>query len=364
MFQIPQRKSPGCVLLTVELGLIAFGLLLAAVGIQDAFQNGPSTGMVVFTVVGLALTLFGIVSAKETLTRDTKVVVELSSREAQASDLVPREIAMLESVKRQVAAAPSIENSLRVLKDFETNSIEMANKMLQPISFSLRPTTPDKVRKGVILESLSAVGAVVTLPFAFLIGGWPVGKHATSEWLKAFRYAQRYQIQADRTLQTDRRAPILYLRGFNEEFSHSLESFLPTTEEETLADYYNHFGPMIAVGNPDEALPLPGASRVYFNKSNWHEGVLYLMSVSCVVIIQASLAPGVLWELGVAQKTLSPERLVISFAGWAGCPPRVREIQYLQFKRYFERISDCKLPERVGNQQVIVFGPGWVSSAP
>jgi hypothetical protein len=121
---------------------------------------------------------------------------------------------------------------------------------------------------------------------------------------------------------------------------------------------------MIAVGNPDEELPLPGASRVYFSGSNWHEGVLYLMSVSSMVIIQATLAPGVLWELGVAQKKLSPERLVISFAGWAEFPPRVRETQYLQFKRYFETITDCKLPERMGNEQVIVFGPGWVSSAP
>jgi hypothetical protein len=364
MFEIPQRKSPGCVLLMVELALIVFGLFMAGVGLQDIFQEGPSFGLLVLTVVALAFALFGIVCAKETLTRDTKVVVELSSWEAHASELVPRELEMLDRAEREIAAAPSIENALKVLNDFKTNSPAMANKMLQPISFSLRATNAGDISKGVILGFFSAIGAVVTIPLAFFVGGWQVGKHAASEWMKAFRYAQRYQIQADRVLRTDPRPPILYLRGFNEEFNHSLESFFPTTAEEKLANYYNDFGPTIAVGNPDEELPLLGASRIYFSESNWHEGVLYLMSVSRMVIIQASIAPGVLWELGVAKKTLSPEQLVISFAGWADCPPRVRETQYLQFKRYFERLSDWKLPEKIGNQQVVVFGPGWVPSAP
>lgn len=63
---------------------------------------------------------------------------------------------------------------------------------------------------------------------------------------------------------------------------------------------------MIAVAGPDDKGYVSGPVRLYFDDDIWRAGVTYLMSVSQLVIIQARITHGTLWELGAARRLLDP----------------------------------------------------------
>src|SRR5262249_39194073 len=63
-----------------------------------------------------------------------------------------------------------------------------------------------------------------------------------------------------------------------------------------------------------ERLPLPGAARMYASDAEWKDVVLDRMRVASLVVIRAGTGPGLLWELGQAFTTLSPERVLILVA--------------------------------------------------
>jgi hypothetical protein len=111
----------------------------------------------------------------------------------------------------------------------------------------------------------------------------------------------------------DSKPDLLYLRSFRMDASSSikvLQSGL-STEEEQLADVLRPFGDLIAIGQPGEPLPLPGAARMYVTDSEWKGVVLDRMRVAPLVVIRAGTGPGLLWELGQAISTLPPEKLLI-----------------------------------------------------
>jgi hypothetical protein len=106
---------------------------------------------------------------------------------------------------------------------------------------------------------------------------------------------------------------VLYLRSFSSDTSSSFRILQSgfTTEEEQLADVLRPFGQLIAIGQPGEPLPIPGATRVYASDSEWQNVVLQRMKAASLVVIRAGAGAGLLWELKQAVRTLSAERLVI-----------------------------------------------------
>jgi hypothetical protein len=111
----------------------------------------------------------------------------------------------------------------------------------------------------------------------------------------------------------DSKADVLYLRSFRTDPSSAvkvLQSGL-STEEEQLADVLRPFGDLIAIGQPGELLPVPGASRMYATDSEWKSIVLERMRIAPLVVIRAGSGLGLPWELGQAISTLSPEKLLI-----------------------------------------------------
>src|SRR5215475_4246785 len=111
----------------------------------------------------------------------------------------------------------------------------------------------------------------------------------------------------------DSKPDVLYLRSFRDDTSTSGKILLSgfTTDEEQLADALRPFGDLIAIGQPGEALPVPGAVRMYATDAEWKDVVLSRMRVATLVVIRAGNSPGLLWEVGQALSTLNPAKLVI-----------------------------------------------------
>jgi hypothetical protein len=154
--------------------------------------------------------------------------------------------------------------------------------------------------------------------------------------------------------------PVLYLRSFSQDDLESTETFLPTTSEEKLVRSYYLKGPVIALGKSREKLPIPGATRLYFeDDSIWQSAVLYLMSISQLIVIQAGNAPGLLQELGFARRRLDPEKVIITFTAWEDLDEWKRHLQYLRFKKFAEALLDRKLPEDIQTTSNLTFDQNW-----
>ncbi|MFC1416527.1 hypothetical protein [Streptacidiphilus cavernicola] len=118
---------------------------------------------------------------------------------------------------------------------------------------------------------------------------------------------------------------VLYLRPF----SHDREmSALPTqfsgghsgqlafflsglTQEELLVRRFGGIGRVIAIGEPEESLPLPGAMRGYLPLDDWQGPVSGLIRNAHVVALAAGTGPGTLWEFTEAVRVLDLRRLVL-----------------------------------------------------
>lgn len=111
----------------------------------------------------------------------------------------------------------------------------------------------------------------------------------------------------------DSKADVLYLRSFRMDASSRVKILASglSTEEEQLADVLRPFGDLIAIGQPGEPLPMPGAARMYATDAEWKSVVLDRMRSAPLVVIRAGTGPGLLWEVGQAFSTLSPEKVLI-----------------------------------------------------
>ena len=59
-----------------------------------------------------------------------------------------------------------------------------------------------------------------------------------------------------------------------------------SNEEEDLAEAVRPIGDLVAVGQPGEPLPLPGAARMYWTNDEWQDAVLKRMREAPLVIIR------------------------------------------------------------------------------
>ena len=134
---------------------------------------------------------------------------------------------------------------------------------------------------------------ILTLGTVLVVGGI---------WL--FRRGQAMlQPSAAELLGKDRRRPVLLLRSFGDEGlsvatgqTHGHNVRLARLEE-AIADRFRPFGPLVAIGDPGEALPTLGAARSYHSDMEWRWAVLGLMQEALLVVVVAGLTGGLRWEL-------------------------------------------------------------------
>ncbi len=120
----------------------------------------------------------------------------------------------------------------------------------------------------------------------------------------------------------DERAPILFLRSFlNDKVDlvargFSLEQWLldagarTMTLDDLMLRDGTRFGPVVALGNPDDPAPPYGVARGYFSHDTWKEAVAGLCEDAQFIVMVLDATEGVDWEIGhivrrhYARKTL------------------------------------------------------------
>lgn len=391
MFSVPERGSSGCVLLIAAalLGLLGGGFAIGSIyGLLAA--DGGSLANIASLAMGLVLLVIAVIAYKSatapttpqglfTSGADAMESLDLAKSEKEkslalrtvneasgkAGQLTAAEREVLDRIKANIKTIPSAEEVTKTLHERADGRLALANPALQPIAFAIKPTTASRYAKGVVIELLVWTGVILSTPFLLVWGMyvydlWRSGKAVLYKALRWSRQAKRYRVRPHNIFQHDQRAPVLYLRSFLEDYEADLESYFATTPEEHLAQYYKSYGPVIAIGQPQEELPLLGASRIYFDNSTWQAGVLHLMSVSQMVIIHAGFSPGLFWELGVARQRVEPQRLIISFKAWEGLDEWQRHLSYVRFKKYAEPLLECELPADTQAVSHLTFEADWV----
>jgi len=127
------------------------------------------------------------------------------------------------------------------------------------------------------------------------------------------QHAAKARAEGPESPLSDSKPDVLYLRSFRADPSSKLKVLQSglSTEEEQLADVLRPFGDLIAIGQPGEPLPIPGAARMYVSDSEWKNLVLDRMRSAPLVVIRAGTSAGLLWELGQAVAVLSPKRVLV-----------------------------------------------------
>ncbi len=120
---------------------------------------------------------------------------------------------------------------------------------------------------------------------------------------------------------TDAKPDVLYLRTFRDDSSTARYVFstlvsggvAAATEEEQLAEVLRPFGDLVAIGEPGEALPVPGAARMYASDKEWKGVILHQMLAARLVVIRAGLGDNLLWEVQQAVANVSSNKVLILF---------------------------------------------------
>ncbi len=170
----------------------------------------------------------------------------------------------------------------------------------------------------------------------------------------------------------DEKPDVLYLRSFRSDPSAAGQVFgaLLTprlmsglaTEEEQLAEVLKPFGDLVAVGQPGESLPKPGAARMYAADDEWKELVQRQMRDARLVVLRAGSGEGVLWELGKAVELLEPKKLLIFAFG-------MKKKHYRAFRAEAEPILGTSLPKADAMKNFgrvsgfILFSENWQPTA-
>ncbi len=112
------------------------------------------------------------------------------------------------------------------------------------------------------------------------------------------------------------------------------------TLEQEIARYFSRFGPAVAIGKPGEVIPTAGALRHYVSDDTWQESVTRLMDRSAVIVWQAGLGEGTLWELRTLISRVDPRRVLLLVPS-----PRLRANAYLQIRKVLAEILPKPLPQ-------------------
>ncbi len=120
---------------------------------------------------------------------------------------------------------------------------------------------------------------------------------------------------------------VLYLRPFTSDveragmphaFSRfrnvggSLVDTSTRTSEERISRAFGGLARVIAVGQPDEALPLLGAAKLYLPLNDWQPTVASLLDDARMVLLSAGTSDGTLWELRQCLRRRAPQTLLIA----------------------------------------------------
>lgn len=209
-------------------------------------------------------------------------------------------------------------------------------------------------------------------------------------------------------LTNDRRAPILYLRSFDDDGRYNLNpvglisatcglrpmgssmlgqllNFHPLrifrlligtscdTAEEQMAYYFRKLGPVIAIGRPGESVAVGGAARIYVDHNVWQERVLQVLQRAQIVILQpakdrmaeflvredkiddsSKRSDGIWWEIEQCIQRVAPGKLILCLAALSDS-----EAGYELFRRRINKLLNGEMPPKLGKVLFVTFTGDW-----
>lgn len=158
------------------------------------------------------------------------------------------------------------------------------------------------------------------------------------------------------------RAPILYLRSFNDDLTDRFGPFPTNANEVLMVLAFSDLGPVITIANPQDinrASHRKAATRVCLSNSEWQIRVEQLISLSQLVIIQADISVGLEWELSTCRKHLNPRQVLISFLPLLKQDQPTREKIYERLKSHSERLLGCTMPATLDCGFFAYFDKDW-----
>jgi hypothetical protein len=152
--------------------------------------------------------------------------------------------------------------------------------------------------------------------------------------VKSLKHGKQIAVQsAEDILARDLRAPVVYLRSFQDDPLTARGTLDPaigagvlvvaglfeqlnrlgglTSEEEQLGEALREVGPFVAIGKPGEPLPQLGAARTYMANDEWQDKVRDLMERAALIVLRAGTTEGIGWEIKTALESASPQRAII-----------------------------------------------------
>ncbi len=171
-------------------------------------------------------------------------------------------------------------------------------------------------------------------------------------------------------IELDTRAPVIYLRSFNQEESDNsvkkkihdnfFGEFIPGVsspdreqEQHNIAKYMNQIGPYIAIGRPGEDLPFPGARKVYVADDEWQDVVSKWIDKSKTVVLEPDgSGQGLTWEMTYLAQHADPKSILIIL-------PRVHA-DYTPVRNHLCNCFPKPLPEEMPRgTRLLTFKPDW-----
>jgi hypothetical protein len=188
---------------------------------------------------------------------------------------------------------------------------------------------------------------------------------AASYW--SFRRARKHAaVLADDVLAKDTRAPILYLRSFDDEAQDNHPSAILNAshtniaestpawgprEQDALAAVLARIGPYVAIGKPGEPLPELGAARTYVSDAAWQAKIQEWLERAHLVILRAGATQGLRWELSELVRRIDPRRVLVIL-------PTSAE-HYSAFTTWANEVLPQRLPASLPAERLICFDEVW-----
>jgi hypothetical protein len=210
-------------------------------------------------------------------------------------------------------------------------------------------------------------GSLVTLAFApMLVVAVPVYLGYL-----LMRRGRKHAVERGETaLLNDTRAPVLYLRSFEDEAAEAsiLHRFtrvarpertqLASTvannglqEQDALGCVFRKIGPYVALGKPGENLPELGSRKIYVPNDAWQQQVRSLVARSRLIVFRAGRTEGLRWELHELVKTTSPRNVLLLLPA--------DEEAYASFVEWANRVMPQAFPPDYPSSRVVVFDEDW-----
>lgn len=156
---------------------------------------------------------------------------------------------------------------------------------------------------GTIIALIIAFLIIAPIPYLAMLAFRFVGG-------RSLRASRRYlRVSLEQAQATDPRRPVLFLRSFRDDavalhapragLAYRLFNYAERNKslDELLLEEGTSLGPVVALGNPTDAIPPYGAARAYLQNGDWQKMIADLMEQAIVIVICVDDSESLWWEI-------------------------------------------------------------------